>query len=149
MTLDPNTAGQIIALRERLDLIWAQHEREHRDHEAAHTREHEFAQKAIDTAALLAKENKADANEWRETMNDRERSFATKGDATAILGRLESIERANLLAAERERQRTAGEIEERQQVERRVSRSQWVIGIVVGLLATFGAILVNLALRAA
>lgn len=140
---------QIAALRERLDLIWANHEREHKAHEQSHAREYQSNQKALDTAAILAKENKADANEWRASMTDREARFSTKDDIRAILGRLDSIERADLLTAERERQRVADEAEDKRQSERRVARSQWTVALVVGLLATFGALVVNLMIRLA
>lgn len=148
MTTGLETSEQVASLRRELKLTWDSHEREHVQHEASHAREHAFSQQAIDTAAVLAKENKADANEWRSTMTDRETRFATKDDVKAILQRLDTIERAGLVSVERERQRTADEAEDRRQVERRQTRSQWVVGIVVGLLATFGAILANLAIRA-
>lgn len=127
---------QIAGLRRELKLTWDAHEREHVQHEASHGREHEFAAEAIRTAALLAKENKADANEWRATMNDREARFSTKDDVSSILARLDSIERLNLVAAERERA-------EKEDANKRVSRSQWTIGVVAGV----GAVLVNLVLR--
>lgn len=137
----------LTGLRRELELRWGGHDALHGAHETSHAREHEFAQKAIDIAAIAAAQNKADANEWRSAMADRESRFATKEVTQAILNRLDAIERAALVAAERERQRIADEAEDRRQSERRVTRSQWVIGIVVGLLATFGTILVNLALR--
>lgn len=138
---------EIAGLRRELKLTWDAHEREHVQHEAAHSREHEFAAEAIRTAATLAKENKADANEWRATMTDRESRFSTKEDVKAILGRLDSIERVNLVSDERERTRITDEAEDKRQSERRQSRSQWTVGLVVGLIATFGAILVNLVIR--
>lgn len=134
---------QVAALRRELKLIWDAHEREHVQHEASHAREHQFAQQAIDTAAVLAKENKADANEWRGSMTDRERRFATKDDIGTILGRLDSIERASLVEAERDRQRLINHAEERQDAERRQGRQQWTIGIAI----TFVVVLVNLAIR--
>lgn len=140
---------EILSLRERLDLIWAQHEREHSQHELAHGREHEFSQKAIDTAAVLARETKNDSNEWRSAMRDREAKFATKDDVKAILDRLDSIEDAGLVSVERERLRAIADVEDKRQMERRQSRGQWQIGLVVGLLATAGAVLVNLVLRLA
>ena len=145
----PGTEGQLKALRREMSLIWDAHEREHEQHEQAHAREHAFAQQAIDTAAVLARENKTDANEWRGSMNDREGKFATKTDVAQILERLDKIERAGLVAAERDRAREATAAEDKLDTERRVSRSQWVIGLVVGLLATVGAVLVNLVLRLA
>lgn len=148
MTADP-VAGEIAALRRELTLTRNAHEREHKQHEEAHGREHAFAQAAIDKAADMAKENKADANEWRGTMTDRERSFATKADVVAILDRLTGLERANIVAGERESARAAADAEERRQAERRASRSQWIVGLVVGLAATIGAILINLVIRAA
>lgn len=149
MPVPSNVTEEVAALRRELRLIWDAHEREHTQHELSHAREHAFSQQAIDTAALLAKENKADANEWRATMTDRESRFATKSDSAAIMVRLDVIERAGILSVERERQRVADEAEDRRQTERRQSRQQWTVGLIAGLLATFGAILVNLVIRLA
>jgi len=146
MPIDP-VLVQIRALRERLDLIWSNHEREHAAHDKAHEREHNFAQDAIDKAAEMAKTNKADANEWRATMTDRETKFATKDDVGAILGRLDAIERAAILSEERDRQRIVNDAAEKRDAERRQARSQWTIGIVVGLMASVGAVLINLVIR--
>jgi hypothetical protein len=140
-------SAQVSGVRERLDMIWEGHKTEHKVHDDNHKREHEFAQKAIDTAAALAKENKADANEWRATMNDREVKFATKDDVKPVLERLDRIERALLVSDERERNRITEEANEKRDAERRVSRSQWAIGLTVGLMATVGAVLINLVLR--
>lgn len=140
---------QVSALRRELKLTWGAHEREHTQHEQAHGREHEFAAEAIRTAATLAKENKADANEWRSSMNDREARFATKDDVKSILGRLDGIERAGLVSIEREANRAKTEADEKRELSDRQQRSQWVVGLVVGLLATVGAVLVNLVLRLA
>ena len=142
-----STSEEVAALRRELKLTWDAHDREHGQHDKAHSREHEFTQEAVKTAAVLAKENKADANEWRASMTDREAKFATKDDVRAILFRLDNIERAGLVAAERERQRSEDESEDKRQSERRIARSQWTIGIVVGLLASVGAVLINLVLR--
>jgi hypothetical protein len=141
--------AEVIALRERLDLLWKNHEREHTQHEAAHAREHAFAQDALEKAALLAKENKADANEWRASMTDREARFATGADVTAMIDRLDKIERAGLVAAEREQNRARAEAEERRTMDAKQSRGQWTVGLVVGVLATFGAVAVNTILRLA
>lgn len=161
---------QVAALRRELKLTWDAHEREHVQHELSHAREHDFSQKAIDTAALMAKENKADANEWRATMNDREAKFATKEDVKNIgekiqrltdsqggfsttsdlrsLGeKIDKLEDTEIRRAETERLRLITEAEDKRQSERRTTRSQWTIGIVVGLLASFGAVLVNLVIR--
>ena len=138
---------QVAALRRELKLIWDAHEREHLAHEQAHSREHDFSQKAVDTAAVLAKENKADANEWRAAMDDRESRFATKSDIGSILTRLDKIERADLVTAERESQRMLALTASREEDARRTSRSQWMVGLVVGMVATFGSILINLLIR--
>jgi len=138
---------QVAALRRELKLTWDAHEREHIQHEAAHAREHQFTQTAIDTAAKLAENNKADANEWRASMTDREVKFATKADVDAILERLDKIERAGLVASERETVRIANEVEEKRDQERRQARGQWVVGLVVGLMATFGSVLINIVIR--
>jgi hypothetical protein len=139
--------AEIMALRERLDLIWTNHEREHAAHDRAHTLEHVASQKAIDTAAELAKENKADANEWRASMTDREGRFSTKDDINGILTRLDSIERAALLAAEREASRIKEAAHDLDEAQRRQARSQWTIALVVGVLATGGAVMMNVILR--
>ena len=118
---------QVAALRRELKLTWDSHEREHVQHEQAHGREHQFAQDAIDKAAELAKENKAASNEWRAAMNDRETRFATKEDVKAILFRLDNIERAALVANERDRIRAVDDAEDKRQTERRQSRAQWTV----------------------
>jgi len=139
----------IKGLRRELTLTWAAHEREHEQHDKAHSREHDFAQKAIDTAAELAKSNKADSNEWRSAMTDREARFATHEDMKAVFTRLDSIEDRNLVVDERDRQRIMDDAEDKRQSERRQARAQWTIAVVVGFIATFGAVLVNLILRLA
>jgi hypothetical protein len=138
--------SELVALRERLDLIWANHEREHTQHEASHTREHAFTQDAIEKAAALNKENKADANEWRQSMNDREARFSTKADVGAIIERLDKIERAGLVAAERDMARSKGDTDKQNEMERRTARSQWMVGLIVGVVATVGAVAINVVL---
>lgn len=140
---------QVAALRRELKLTWGAHEREHTQHEMAHGREHEFAAEAIKTAAKLAQENKTDANEWRASMNDREAKFATKDDVASILSRLDGIERLNLVESERRQNRAKTEADEKLEMAARQQRSQWMVGLIVGLLATVGAVLVNLVLRLA
>src|SRR5687768_9151353 len=105
---------EVAALRRELSLTWSAHEREHNQHDKAHTREHEFTAEALKVAADLAKENKAAANEWREAMNDRESRFASKTDLAGLAAnidllrgtlteRLDKIERSDLIRDERER----------------------------------------------
>lgn len=142
-------AAKIDSLDEKVDLIWGAHEREHGQHELAHSREHKFAQDAIDKAAELAKENKADANEWRATMNDREVKFATKEDIKSLGSKIDHLENSEIRRAENERLRLISEGEEKRQTERRQSRQQWQIGIAVGLFTFFSAIVVNLVIRLA
>lgn len=150
--------AEIRGLRERLDLVWSNHEREHEQHEAAHGREHEFTQRAIDTAAILQKETKTDANEWRETMNDRERTFATKTDIATIAGTLEELKKADIKRTETERLEkeqaardrvtlTERMTTEREEQNERIRGNQWRVGLIVGVAATVGSILINLALR--
>jgi len=139
--------AEIVALRERLDLIWANHEKEHIQHEAAHTREHEFSQKAIDTAATLAKENKADANEWRGTMNDRERTFATKADINAISNTLMELKTAEIKRIEVERTEKERLALDREEQNSRNRATQWRVGLLAGFAATIGSILINLVIR--
>lgn len=139
--------AEVMALRERLDLIWNNHEREHTQHEAAHTREHAFAQQAIDTAAILAKENKTDANEWRSTMTDRERTFATKTDISTITHALDELKDADIKRSETERIEKEQAAKDRVDQNDRMRSNQWRVGLLVGSLATIGSILINLALR--
>lgn len=79
-------ADESVSLKEYFDRLLSDHAVSHQEHQAAHDREHSLAQKAIDTAAELAKENKADANEWRDAMSDRERTFA-RADAIEQLSK--------------------------------------------------------------
>jgi|GEM_PF-4336203 len=152
--------GEVSALRRELSITWKAHEREHEQHDKAHNREHEFTADALKVAAELAKETKRDANEWRAAMDDKDKTLATKADISAIVDRLDKIERAAIAreAHEQERLRADAEAktlqaredaEGQRQMERRQARSQWVVGLVVGLIATFGAILVNLVIRLA
>lgn len=146
---DKAVSTALVGLRRELKLTWDAHKREHELHDSAHTREHQFTAEALDVAAVLAKENKADANEWREAMNDREAKFATKADVKSVGDSVDKLEIAEIRRAETERLRVVSEAEDKRQSERRQSRSQWTVGIVVGLAATFGAILVNLVIRLA
>lgn len=88
-----------VTLREFFERLLNDHAAAHREHQAAHDREHLASQKAIDTAATLSKENKADANEWRQTMTDRERTFARAEAVDRMAAeadrRLAALERAN------------------------------------------------------
>lgn len=88
-----------VTLREFFERLLDDHMEAHREHQNAHDREHAASQKAIDTASDLAKANKADANEWRDAMTDRERTFA-RADAmeritSEVDRRIASLERAN------------------------------------------------------
>ncbi len=155
---EPTVASEVAGLRRELKITWAAHEKEHTTHELAHAREHDFAQKAIDVSALQAKENKADANEWRATMNDRERTFATKVDIASISDKISTLQNTEIKRAETERLRLIDEAEdkreqerrdteEKRDMERRQARGQWTVGIVVGIIASFSAILINVILR--
>lgn len=135
------------ALRRESRMFWDAHAREHIVHEAAHNREHAFSQTAIDTAAELAKENKADANEWRGTMDDREMRFATNSDVDSILRRLDKIERSELVSIERDNQRTIADAAHKEETMRRTARAQWTVGLIIGTVATVGSVLINLVLR--
>lgn len=139
--------AEIVALRERLDLIWNNHEREHTQHESAHTREHSFSQQAIDTAAKLAQENKEDANEWRTAMTDRERTFATKTDISIISTSLNDLKNAEIKRSEVERIEKEQAAKDRSDQNDRMRSNQWKVGILVGFIATVGSILINLAIR--
>ena len=87
-----------ITLREFFERLLNDHTAAHAQHQAAHDREHAAAQKAIDRSEELARSNKADSNEWRQAMTDRERTFA-RVDAMEVLGkRIEALERANAQA---------------------------------------------------
>jgi hypothetical protein len=140
-------ASEIGGLRRELQITWDAHAREHKQHDLSHAREHEFAQEALEKAASVAAENKADANEWRSAMTDREAKFATKDDMKALLVRLDAIERALLVSDERARAKAQSEVEDKLDADRRISRSQWLIGLIVGVMATVAAVLINLVLR--
>jgi hypothetical protein len=138
-----------VSLREYIEARLSAHGELHEAHEKAHEREHEFSQKAIDTSAELARSNKADSNEWRASMTDREARFSTKEEISALAHRLDQLEDAALVRVERERLQLITAAEETRQSERRVARAQWQIGIIVGVVAAGVAVLVNLVIRLA
>ena len=151
-------AAKIDALNDKIVESQRAHQREHSAHEAAHTREHQQTEKALQVAADLARENKADANEWRGAMDDRERRFATKDDIAGLAGKISDLERAEIRRAEQEKTRIERESEERRQFERqsdqerqegvrRVARSQWMIGLIVGISTFLAATIVGILLR--
>lgn len=130
-----------------VDQQFAQHQREHHQHDAAHKREHEDSQKAIDTAATLAKENKSDANEWRSTMDDRERTLATKVDISTLTQAVNELKAAEIKRAEAERLRLVSEADDKVIAKDRQTSAQWRIGILVGTSAVVGSVLINAVLR--
>lgn len=146
------------------ELRWALHLREHEQrfadvertrliHSAAHEREHESTQVAIDKQEAQVKEWRAAANEWRAAMNDREANFAGRADLAAVIRRIDELvaqnnvrlakfDTDNATRDERERLRSLTEAEERRQDERRQSRQQWVMGIAVTIVSiTIGVLL--------
>ena len=84
-----------VSIRDFFERLLNDHAAAHREHQAAHDREHQASQKAIDTAATLAKENKADANEWRDAMSDRERAFARVESFETLRERVVNLEKVN------------------------------------------------------
>src|SRR5688500_3986588 len=145
---------EVAALRRELKLTWEGHTREHEQHDKAHQREHEFTAEALKVAADLAKENKAAANEWRGSMNDREARFATKEDVRtlhvaiealekAAIERIDKVERSDLIRDERERTTLVEQAKALADSDRRNTRNQWIAGVAV----TFVVILVNLVIR--
>lgn len=122
------------SLREYVEALFTSHKESHKEHEQAHGREHDFSQKAIDIAASLAKENKADANEWRETMNDRERNFATKMELGSIGDRVNKLEDAEIARMTEEKLTSERAAEARRQEDRDRARQQWVIATVIGVI---------------
>lgn len=155
VTHDELILSQIDTLKREIDAATAAHGREHGLHDGAHSREHEYTDKALQVAAELAKANKADANEWRAAMADRELRFAPINLVNTMLERLDKIERANLVRDEREQNRLVKEADDKRikaeedgkrerEIERRQSRQQWTVGIVI----TFVVILVNFVIRA-
>ena len=96
-----------ISIREFFERLMDDHAIAHKEHQAAHDREHVASQKAIDTAATLAHQNKMDANEWRATMSDRERHFVTREWAE---GRVLDNDR-RLLALERSQAQMQGALD--------------------------------------
>lgn len=154
MALTEGTNPPSVSLRDfidekfdHVDDSFAQHQREHLQHDAAHKREHEDSQKAIDTASTLAKQNKIDANEWRGAMNDRERTLATKVDIQTLTDAVNALKTAETKRAEREALRLVAEAEEKASSKDRQSATQWRTGLLVGLSATIGSVLINLVLR--
>lgn len=126
-------------LREYVESLFNGHKESHLQHEAAHTREHLFAQRAIEAAAELAKENKADANEWRGAMGDRERNFATKAQLEGLLSRMEKLEDAEIARVVEEKLTTIQMAEAKVQDDRDRQRQQWFIATAIGIVVFLAA----------
>lgn len=127
------------SLREYVEALFTSHKEAHKEHEQAHGREHDFSQKAIDVAASLAKENKADANEWRETMNDRERNFTTKNEMIAIAERVEKLEDSEIARVVEEKLTVERNAENSRREDRERARQQWVIATIIGIVVFLAA----------
>jgi len=132
-----------LTLREYIDTRFDAHRDLHATHDSAHTREHDFTEKALNVAAELSKENKNDANEWRATMDDRERTFTTKNETQALTDKITDLQNAEIKRSENERNRLINDVEEKRQDERRQSRQQWIVGVSV----TAAAVGINLLIR--
>lgn len=94
-----------------------------------HARQHVSEQKAIELAAATVATWKSDSNEWRGTLSDRDKRLATAADHAAAIVRIEALERAGLVRAENERVTAIAETRRKDEMERRISRQQWVVGI--------------------
>jgi len=93
-----------------------------------HEKQHASEQKAIDLAAQTVKQWKDDSNEWRGTLSDRDRKYVTVNDHNGVAARVDSLERANIVRMETERVTTIAETRRKDEMERRISRQQWVVG---------------------
>lgn len=100
----------------------------------AHQRQHASEQRAIEVAASTIATWKADSNEWRATLGDRDRDYAKAGDLTNATSRIELLERANIVRVENERLTLVADAQRREDSERRLSRQQWIIGVGITLL---------------
>lgn len=109
------------------------HEQELREKSwTAHRREHEVADRALILSAELARQNKADANEWRSAMSDRERTFLTRGEAEGMTLRLGVLERSDIARTAREQER-----------ERAALRTMAVIGLTATIISVAFTILIR------
>lgn len=113
----------------------------------AHDKQHAAEQRAIEVAAETVKVWRADSNEWRKTLGDRDAVYATKVDANTLAARVDAVERGNIVRDERERNEKSAEVEDKRQSERRTARAQWQVGVVIGFVATAVAVAVQLWLR--
>lgn len=122
---------------------WEAHSKQHDYQDRAHQREHEANQRAIDLAASLGQQAKADANEWRGAMSDRERNFLTRAEADALFAkeastmtaldiRLDAVEDANLARLTRDQER---------------ERAQIRLMALIGVGATVASVVLNLLIR--
>jgi hypothetical protein len=145
------TNGEILehveGLRRELKIEWDAHKESHTQHELAHAREHRESEKAIENAAKLVEQNKKDSNEWRGAMDDREKTLATKVDVGTLTKSIDDLRTAEIRRVEQERQRTADMAEDKADALAARNRDQWRVGLIVGVLATGGSILINLVIR--
>lgn len=73
------TAEQLAdTMKTTAETHWKNHEREHLDSNRALDKAEALRSERFAGIERLAKENKADANEWRASMTDREARFATR-----------------------------------------------------------------------
>jgi hypothetical protein len=88
--------SDVVPLREyfesRLDESDKRNEQRFLAQEKAVTSALAAAEKAVNVAERNAEQWRAGANEWRGSMTDRERNFASKGDLDAIKERLDRSE---------------------------------------------------------
>lgn len=132
--------GQYISVRDFLERIFDERWRSHQD-------QHRAEQKAIDLAARTVETWKVDSNEWRQTLGDRDRTFATKSELDPISRRLEVLERVNIRTDETERVRLIAEAEEKRLEERRQSTERYRVGVVVTIISVVVSAVVALALH--
>lgn len=118
------------SLREYFEKLLDAHQDLHNQHDNSHAREHLATQEAIDVAAknvatnhadVVSKveENKKDANEWRDTMDDRERNFAKMRDYEQLMEKVRTLENAEL-----RRTSTEGDVKVLQEKTNRLEASE-------------------------
>lgn len=117
------------------------HGKEH----SAHMREHSLDQKAIDLAAQLGRENKSESNEWRAAMSDKDKRFATSVELQQTMMEVQSLREANIVRTQAELGRTERDQQKRDDMEHRIARQQWVVGMVVAIAAILVATVMRLA----
>lgn len=117
----------------------------------SHDEQHIAEQKAITLAAEIVERWKADSNEWRGTLNDRDAAYAKVGDVGGLETRLRVIEAAEIQRGATERERLINETKDKADADRRATAAQteadrrWarqlqLLGILLGIPSFIGAV---------